>query len=176
MFNYRNLSKALRNKDTVQWIKRNNRNYIVSDHFILETNKEVTGTALTTLVKILGGIPQKDQVLTCKFNNKTSSPTKDVTIIELLKIPTDSKTAVLTDLLQRSSLKHQSNKLLSIFKTESDYIFIDKDYVDLIDWKAKDLKIYCENKRVSGIYVTNKSDSILIMPYRLEQKSVYLKD
>ena len=42
------LSAALKNLNFVAWIKKNNHDYILSDYFILKTNQEIKGSALTT--------------------------------------------------------------------------------------------------------------------------------
>ncbi len=163
------LSAALKNLNFVAWIKKNNHDYILSDYFILKTNQEIKGSALTKLISLLGTVPNEDQGIQNRHNHINEMTEDEINRwLDLLK-GKDAKSIYFTNLI------HQTDKeLFSIFKGEKDYIFLNKIYVDLIDLYEENIEIF-GTKRVSPVYFNKDNEELMILPVRLEENPFYLK-
>lgn len=162
------LSKTLTDRH-VAWIKKNNHDYILGEHFILKTNQDIKGSALTKLISLLGSIPQEDQGIQIRHGHyKEMTEIEIKNMLDLLECK-DKKSVYFTNLI------HQTDKeLFSIFKGEEDYIFINKIYIDLVDLYAKNIEIY-GTTRVSPIYFNKGNEEIMVLPIRLEKEPFFLK-
>lgn len=164
------LSRTLTN-GYIAWVKKNNHDYIISEHFILKTKQKIKGSALTKLISLIGTVPQEEQ----GFQNRNRySHRKEMTeceiknMIDLLECK-DKKSIYFTNLIHQAD-----NKMFSIFKGEEDYIFINKIYTDLIDLNVDNIKIYGKNK-VSPIYFIKDNEEVMLLPVRLKEVPFYLK-
>lgn len=169
MIKFTNLSKALKGCNYTAWIKKNNHNFIVTDYFIIKTNKEIEGSALTKLVKILREIPQENQGLQARYEHRKEMTDDEIANwLKLLK-PKNTETINFTNLI------YQTRKdLFSVFKSKGGYIFINKLYIDLVDVFYKNIEIY-GNTSVSPIYFINENEEIMVLPCRIEEDPFYLK-
>jgi len=163
------LSKALKNVGYTAWIKKNHHDYILSDHFILKTNQDIKGSALTKLISLLGTVPNEDQGIQNRHNHINEMTEDEINRwLDLLK-GKDAKSIYFTNLI------HQTDKeLFSIFKGEKDYIFLNKIYVDLIDLYEENIEIR-GTKGVSPTYFYKDDEELMILPVRLREEPFYLK-
>ena len=164
------LSKALKGCSYIAWIKKNNHDYIVSDYFILKTNQEIKGSALTKLISLLGTVPNENQGIQNRHNHRKEMTEVEMeNLLNLLECK-DKRPVHFTNLI------YQTDKdLYSIFKGEKDYIFLNKIYVDLIDLYEENIEIF-GTKRVSPVYFNKDNEELMILPVRLEENPFYLKD
>ncbi|GKX27867.1 hypothetical protein SH1V18_03470 [Vallitalea longa] len=168
MINIKKLSVALKNKDTVRWIIKDGYSYILTEHFGLKTKKEIKGSALTALIKIIGGIPQEGQGLENHYGLRSQlNKDKIDSTISLFNISNRYKSVEFTHLIQQLD-----QNLYSIFKADT-YIYADKTYVDLINLNKKDIEFVGRDK-ISPIYATKEEEKILIVPVRLREELQYL--
>ena len=169
MIQLTNLSKTLSN-NYVGWIKKDNHDYILAEHFILKTNQDIKGSALTKLVSLIGTVPQEGQGFQNRYSHRKEMTECEIkNMIDLLECK-DKKSIYFTSLI------HQVNKeLFSIFKGEEDYIFINKIYIDLIDLYGKNIEIY-GTTRVSPIYFKKDNEEMMVLPIRLKENPFYLKE
>jgi len=163
------LSKALKGCSYIAWIKKNNHDYIVSDYFIVKTNQEIKGSALTKLISLLGTVPNENQGIQNRHNHINEMTEDEINRwLDLLK-GKDAKSIYFTDLI------HQTDKdLYSIFMGDGEYIFLNKTYVDLIDMYEKNIEIF-GTKRVSPVYFIKDNEEVMLLPVRLEKNPFYLK-
>lgn len=170
MLKINKLTAALKTKSIVRWIKTDSHSYIMTDFFILKTNQEITGSALTALLKMLGGIPQVGHGLECKYDVRSEISEDSIKrTIDLIDIPDRHKTISFTNLLLQTD-KH----LMSIFKAE-DYIYLNKTYVDLINLYEKDIKIL-GNNRLDPVYFTSENEILMVLPLKIPETPSYLKE
>ena len=162
------LSKAVKGCSYIAWIKKNNHDYIVSDYFILKTNQDIKGSALTKLISLLGTVPNENQGIQNRHNHINEMTEDGINRwLDLLECK-DKRPVHFTNLI------HQTDKeLFSIFKGE-DYIFVNKIYVDLIDLYEENIEIR-GTKRVSPVYFNKDNEELMILPVRLEENPFYLK-
>jgi hypothetical protein len=162
MFVMKNLQKAIKNKATVRWIKKDGYSYILTEHFVLKTNEEIKGSALTTLIKILGNIPQSGQGLSCRCELKNELSQKDIeNTIKLIDIPDEHKPIYFT------SLVHQSKDGSECIFKAQEYVFVNKIYVDLINVYEKGIKIYGSNA-VSPLYFSKGTEILMVLPIKMK--------
>ncbi len=163
------LSKALKGCSYTAWIKKNNHDYIVSDYFIIKTNQDIKGSALTKLISLLGTVPNEGQGIQNRHTHINEMTEDEINKwLDLLK-GKDAKSIYFTNLI------HQTDKeLFSIFKGEKDYIFLNKIYVDLIDLYEENIEIY-GSTRVSPVYFNKDNEEIMILPFRLKEEPFHLK-
>lgn len=152
----------------VAWVKKNNFDYILSDHFILKTNQDIKGSALTKLISLLGTVPREGQGIANKHTHiKEMTEDEIKNFLNLLECK-DRNTIYFTNLI------HQTDKeMFSIFKGE-DYIFLNKNYVDLVDLYEENIEMY-GTKRVSPTYFHKSNEELIILPVRLKEEPFYLK-
>lgn len=162
------LSKALKGCSYVSWIKKNNHDYIVSDYFIIKTNQDIKGAALTKLISLLGNSPVENQGLQVRHGLKTEMTDDEITRWFDLLEKNNAKLIQFTNLIQQTD-----KDLYSIFKGE-DYIFVNKLYVDLVDMYEKNIEILGSTK-VSPIYFNKDNEEMMVLPIRVEEDPFYLK-
>lgn len=162
------LSAALKNLNFVAWIKKNNHDYILSDYFILKTNQEIKGSALTKLISLLETVPKEGQGIQNRYNHRKEMTEVEMeNLLNLLECK-DKRPVHFTNLIYQTD-----KELFSIFKGE-DYIFVNKKYLDLIDLYEKNIEIF-GTKRVSPVYFNKDNEKLMILPIRLEEVPFYLK-
>lgn len=163
------LSAALKNMDYVAWIKKNHHDYVLSNHFILKTNQDIKGSVLTELISLLGSIPQENQGIRTRIGHVTEMTDDEIkNMLGLLECK-DEKPIYFTNLIRQTD-----KRLLSIFKGEEDYIFLNKVYVDLIDLYEKDIEMYGTTKN-RPTYFKKNNEELMILPVRLKENPFYLK-
>ncbi len=168
MINLKKLSAALRDKQTVRWIVKDGHNIILTEHYVLKTNQEIKGAALTALIKILGSITKEGQGLENRYGERNIlDRDKMKCTIDLIENHRKSKSIDYTKLI------HQfDKKLLSIFKGD-DYIYANKVYMDLIDLDEEDIE-FGGSDRLSPIYAIKDDEKMLVVPYRVKEGAKYL--
>ena len=156
------LSTALKNMNYVAWIKKNNHDYILTEYFILKTNQDIKGSALTKLISLLGTVPQENQGIQVSYEHRKEMTESEMkTMLGLLECK-DEKSICFTNLI------HQNEKqLISIFKGQEDYIFLNKIYVDLIDLYKNNIEMYGTTK-ASPTYFKKDNEELMILPIRVE--------
>ena len=161
------LSATLKNLNFVAWIKKNNHDYILSDCFILKTNQDIKGSALTRLISYLGTVPNEGQGIQNRHSHiKEMTEVEMENLLNLLECK-DKRPVHFTNLIYQTD-----KELFSIFKGE-DYIFVNKIYVDLIDLYEENIEIR-GTKRVSPVYFNKDNEELMILPVRLEENPFYL--
>lgn len=169
MIQFTKLSKALKNKEYVAWIKKNNSDYILHGHFIFKTNKGIKGAALTKLISILGNVPQEDHGIKSRGGHVAEMDESEMKNMMDLLICKDKKSIHFTNLI------HQTDKdLYSIFKGEEDYIFVNKVYIDLINQYEEDIEIYGTTK-FSPVYFEKNNEEMMVLPIRMDKLPIHLK-
>ena len=163
------LSKALKGVGFVLWIKKNHHDYIVCDYFILKTNQDIKGSALTKLISYLGTVPNEGQGIQNRYTH-----IKEMTEDEINRWLGILKGTEASDSVYFTNLILQTDKeLLSIFKGE-EYIFLNKTYVDLIDMYEENIEIR-GTKGGTRTYFYKDNEELMILPYRVEKEPFYLK-
>lgn len=171
MLNLKKLPAAIKTCNCVRWIKHNHMTYILCDHFILKTTQEIEGAALSTLVKLLGAVPNEGAGIGIKYSVKQElTPEEIKSTIAILENSQEDKTLIFTNLL------HQSDKqLLSVFHlSDNQYVYANKIYVDMIDIYEKGTAI-TGNSSTSPIYFTSDKEKMMVLPVKLLEKPIYLK-
>lgn len=164
------LSAALKNMDYVAWIKKNHYDYVLSDHFILKTNQDIKGSALTKLISLLETVPKEGQGIQNRYNHINELTEDEINSrLDILKGTEASDSIYFTNLILQTD-----KGLLSIFKGEK-YIFLNKTYVDLIDMYEKNIEI-CGTKGGTRTYFYKDNEELMILPYRVEKEPFYLKE
>lgn len=166
MINLTKVSPTL-NKNNTIWIKKDGHNYIMSEHYIFKTSKDIKGALLSKLITILETIPQEGQAIQNRHGHireMTEDETKN--ILDLLKCKTNIT-------IKFTNLIHQSDKLLSIFKGD-DYIFVNKKYIDIINQYTTDIETYGTTP-TNPIYFHRGNEEMMILPVRMGELPIYLK-
>lgn len=174
MINLTKLSKALqahKGHGRTMWFKRDGVNYIATGFFILATKQDITGSASTKLLSLLGNTPKDGQGFQVTASNKSEMDPHSVeTMLKLLNI--EGSYRQITDTKLMVDL---GDKTVRIFDTGSDYSYVDKIYTDLVDLKADGLKIISD-KPTSPIYFTVGDDTAMLLPIRWQNADLdYLK-
>lgn len=167
MINISKLSAALKSQNTIIWIKKDGINYLVTEHFMIKTKYEICGSALTHLVKVLKNIPKEGQGL--KYRHKAISELNDTEMSSFLSFMDGidiAKEIKFTDLLQIFK-----GEVFSIFKSEKEYIFVNKLYSDIVTLTSETEIL--GSTRLAPIYFETDNETVMIIPFRLE-KSQYL--
>lgn len=167
MINVSKLSAALKKQNTIIWIKKDGINYLITDHFMIKTRYEITGSVLTHLVKVLKNIPKEGQGF--KYRYEAVSELDGTEISSFLSFMDGIDTAKeikYTDLLQVFK-----GEMYSIFKSEKEYIYVNKLYSDIVTLTSE-TKILGSTRR-SPIYFITDNETVIILPFKLE-KSQYL--
>ena len=161
------LSKTL-SKNYTAWFKQNNHDYIMNEHFILKTSQEIKGGALNKLVSLLGNIPLENEGIQNRQGHIKQMTNDEMNNWIGYLDSKNSKTICFTNLI------HQTDEgLYSIFEGE-DYIFLNKQYVDLINLYEEDVEIL-GSTRISPVYFKRYNEEIMILPVRLLEEPFHLK-
>lgn len=168
MINLTKVSPTL-NKNHTTWIKQNNHNYIMGEHFIFKTNQDIKGSLLTKLISLLNTIPGEGQGIRNRYGYISQLTDVEIkNMLELLECKTN-KTITFTNLI------HQTDKdLFSIFHGE-DYIFVNKKYTDIMNSYTPGIEGFGSN-RVSPVYFHKGNEEIMILPVEIGQPPIYLKE
>jgi len=171
MINIKKLSKALKNTGRVRWIIKEDYHFITASYFMLKTKKVITGSALTELVKTLGAIPKEGQGLGVYGRKKEELNDEEIqNTIKMLKAPDNSEEITFTKLIFQAE-----GSLLSIFKTEKDYIYLNKIYTDLIDIVDLFKNIDIRGTKARPVHFAQGDEKLMIMPFRVRDEAEYVK-
>lgn len=163
------VAKAI-TKNYVAWIKKDNYNYILSEHFIIKTKQEIKGALLTKLLSKLGAVPTEGQGIQSRLG--VIGYMADTSISAMLSHLERKDCSLLefTKLVQQTDVR-----LLSIFKGEKGYIFISKDYVDIVNRGVQGIDVYGSNG-IHPVFFDNGNEEMLVLPARAREVPIYLKD
>lgn len=166
MINLTKVTSTL-NKNNTIWIRKEGHNYIMSEHYIFKTSKDIKGALLTKLINLLETIPHEGQGMQNRHGHIREMSDDEINnMLNLLKCKT-------TKSIDFTNLIHQSdNLLLSIFKGV-DYIFINKKYIDIINLYTPDIEIFGSG-RVEPIYFHKDNEEMMVLPVRIVELPVYL--
>jgi hypothetical protein len=169
MIDLTKLPRALRKSSRVRWIRKNSKNIIMTDYFILETDKEVKGAALTTLITILGRKPGEGEGLEEYLGTRCGMSEKDIEFtMELLKPRVDKK-------LTYTELTYEASELsMTIFEVDKNYVYVNKIYTDLVNLYIPKAEMYGRDS-MSPVYIETENEKIMITPIRLVENPSYLK-
>lgn len=179
MIKLTNLSKALQGAEYLAWFKKNNFDYITNGHFMIITKKEIKGSALTKLVKELGGIPHKRQGIHLRNKHINDMTDKEIdNMIDIFEKNLDNVSEIKYTYLTENSLDMYKKEIeLDIFiNKQDDYIYLNKQYTQLIDKLGynDDVTIYGDGS-VMPVYFQDGVDNVMILPVRQGEDNEYLK-
>lgn len=171
MLNLKKLPAALKQCNSVVWFIHDYSNYIATDTFILKTGTDMTGSALTALVKLLGGIPTKEKGLAAKSGK----------VIPLTDAFAKSMVSLAENLSNVEDVAKDTNLLLncknlgtlSVYSIVGSYAYVNKIYTDMIMPFSDDLLIK-GNSIVNPLYFTMACDMLMVLPIRSREESPYL--
>jgi hypothetical protein len=170
LLNLNKLSKALKAKSVIRWVRKDNHDYILNDYWVLKTSQLLTGSSITPLVKIFGTIPAIGKGLGCKYGTVTELSESEIKSTLSFFDKNDVERISFTNLIYQAE-----DMMLSIFKASDGYVYVDKTYVDLVNLFEGGIEIYAQN-RYSGVYFVKENEEIMILPVRAQNNSFYLKE
>ena len=157
------LSKTLKNNNLVAWCKTDLFNYIATDRFVLKTSQEVKGSALSKLVDLLGNAPREEEGLKRYFGKVEFTTDEDFERYRDLLV--QSREA---EPIEFTNLVLQDKKFsLSIFKVPNNYVFVNKELVELVDLYDEDLPVGIFGSNPGApVYFTDGVEEVAIAPVR----------
>jgi len=172
MINFKNLSKALKHsKSALFWFRTEEYTYLFTGHFGIRTTKKlnIEKGIFTTLINTFQEIPEIGQgyKLEHQLQGVVLMTDKDVEgFIKLMKIPETE--LIFTELMHKRNLIDED----VILKSPTDYIFVDRMYMDIIDIPGT--KLYGTGP-TSAIYARSGDETAMILPVRYVKIPEYLK-
>lgn len=175
MINFKSLSKALKHKRSSQvyWFRTEKYSYLLTGYWGIRTTKplHIEKGIFTTLINLFQDIPEVSKG--CQLiNAKGTEPMKEEqirTFIELIEnVP---ETAI-----KYTGLFNKRNNIDEdvILKSPSNYIFINKIYMDFIDDMEFGTKLFGKGP-CNAIYAQNGEEIAMILPVRYSDIPEYLK-
>lgn len=174
MINFKNLGKALKysNFSSVAWFRTEKYSYLFTGYWGIRTTKQlhIEKGIFVNLINLFQAIPEAGKGYEIRNMYQGPVPIDEERIkflVELLENKPKNEIKY-TSLMNIRSLQNDI-----IFKSESDYIFVNKVYADIVDI-ADYTKLYGSGPN-QPIYTQDNEEIAMILPVRYQNIPEYLK-
>lgn len=176
MFNEVKLRKELRSSNLLIWYRTKEVDYVANGYFAIKLDLNKYRKTLGALVEIFGTIPK---CYTTLRYDKSFKKDKEDRITEFKKhdfVDLIDKREVrgVEDTKLFYKYKCYSDELLGVFKGDK-YIYVNSKYLDLINRNCRNIN-YEGAKPLEPLFVTDYSDVLMIMPFRIHEDNEHLKE
>ncbi len=173
MINFKNLSKALKHsKSTLFWFRAEEYSYLFTGHFGIRTTRKlhIEKGIFATLINTFQDIPEIGQGYKFEhmFKGAALMNDKDIEMFTKLMDNIPETELTCTGLINKRNLIDED----MILKSPTEYIFVDRMYMDIIDMPGTKL---CGTGPTLAIYARSGDETAMILPVRYVKIPEYLK-
>jgi len=169
MIELKNLSKVFNKSLEARWIVKDGYNYISNHHWIFKTNQNITGTALTCLVKSFDKIPKEDSGLVSSYKEHRTLTNQNISqtinLLDFKSLVSLEKTNLITVL---------DNKDLCIFYNSkiNEYVYINRKYLKLVNFNL--VKEWGISNGSSAVCFKSEKESLIIFRIKTCERNLFL--